>query len=214
MSARGAHDASATPSPAVGNKLRAAASFIPEALMGRGDIGSSPTRTCDDVLRDIRRRTATERVRMMDLFEDFDQLGHGEPRFSGGTGEITIKLWHMDFVVRQSTRCSSLTVFLSLPLRSRLYSKSRLRVSSRRGHHKIVGLMSYDDAAPKILLFVRMIPLVNQREFNRSVQVHTKVLLACQRILLKREANTLEVIYLLRQSVVLLKKVYHLRHSL
>lgn len=46
--------------------------------MGRGGVGANPIRSCDAVLRDVRRKTARERVRMMDLFADFDRLGHGE----------------------------------------------------------------------------------------------------------------------------------------
>ncbi|CAM9185097.1 unnamed protein product [Ectocarpus sp. 12 AP-2014] len=57
--------------------LRSAASLTPEALMGRGGVGFNPARDCDAILRDVRRRTARERVRMMDLFKDFDRLQHG-----------------------------------------------------------------------------------------------------------------------------------------
>ncbi|CAM9108925.1 unnamed protein product [Ectocarpus sp. 12 AP-2014] len=55
--------------------LRSAASLTSEALMGRG--GFNPARDCDAIIRDVRRRTARERVRMMDLFKDFDRLQHG-----------------------------------------------------------------------------------------------------------------------------------------
>lgn len=58
--------------------LRSAASMTSEALMGRGGIGHNPARDCDAVIRDVRRRTARERVRIVDLFKDFDRLQHGE----------------------------------------------------------------------------------------------------------------------------------------
>ncbi|CAM9396924.1 unnamed protein product, partial [Ectocarpus fasciculatus] len=57
--------------------LRSAASLTSEALMGRGGVGFNPARDCDAIIRDVRRRTARERVRMMDLFKDFDRLQHG-----------------------------------------------------------------------------------------------------------------------------------------
>ncbi|CBJ31039.1 conserved unknown protein [Ectocarpus siliculosus] len=57
--------------------LRSAASLTSEALMGRGGVGNNPARDCDAIIRDVRRRTARERVRMMDLFKDFDRLQHG-----------------------------------------------------------------------------------------------------------------------------------------
>lgn len=46
--------------------------------MGRGGVGFNPARDCDAVIRDVRRRTARERVRITDLFKDFDRLQHGE----------------------------------------------------------------------------------------------------------------------------------------
>lgn len=46
--------------------------------MGRGGVGHNPARDCDAVIRDVRRRTARERVRIVDLFKDFDRLQHGE----------------------------------------------------------------------------------------------------------------------------------------
>ena len=46
--------------------------------MGRKGVGCEPVRDCDAVIRDIRRRTVRERVRIMDLFQDFDRLQHGE----------------------------------------------------------------------------------------------------------------------------------------
>lgn len=46
--------------------------------MGRGGVGCNPARDCGAVLRDVRRRTARERVRILDLFQDFDRIGHGE----------------------------------------------------------------------------------------------------------------------------------------
>lgn len=49
--------------------------------MGRGGVGFNPARDCDAIIRDVRRRTARERVRMMDLFKDFDRLQHGERPF-------------------------------------------------------------------------------------------------------------------------------------
>ncbi|CAM9198963.1 unnamed protein product [Ectocarpus sp. 8 AP-2014] len=57
--------------------LRSAASLTSEALMGRGGVGNNPARDCDAIIRDVRRRTARERVRMVDLFQDFDRLQHG-----------------------------------------------------------------------------------------------------------------------------------------
>ncbi|CAN0405098.1 unnamed protein product [Ascophyllum nodosum] len=57
--------------------LRSAASLTSEALMGRKGVGCEPVRDCDAVIRDIRRRTVRERVRIMDLFQDFDRLQHG-----------------------------------------------------------------------------------------------------------------------------------------
>ncbi|CAM9155153.1 unnamed protein product [Ectocarpus sp. 4 AP-2014] len=57
--------------------LRSAASLTSEALMGRGGVGFNPARDCDAIIRDVRRRTARERVRMIDLFKDFDRLQHG-----------------------------------------------------------------------------------------------------------------------------------------
>lgn len=69
-----------TGSGTVDDVLKSAASKTPEALMGRRNVGSGCSRTCDALIADIRRRTARERVRMMDLFEDFDRLGHGEAR--------------------------------------------------------------------------------------------------------------------------------------
>ncbi|CAB1116756.1 unnamed protein product [Ectocarpus sp. CCAP 1310/34] len=57
--------------------LRSAASLTSEALMGRGGVGFNPARDCDAIIRDVRRTTARERVRMMDLFKDFDRLQHG-----------------------------------------------------------------------------------------------------------------------------------------
>lgn len=58
--------------------LRSAASLTSEALMGRAGVGCNPTRDCDAVIRDIKRMTMGERVRIMDLFQDFDHLQHGE----------------------------------------------------------------------------------------------------------------------------------------
>lgn len=58
--------------------LKSAASLTSDALMGRGGVGCSHARDCDAVLRDVRRRTAQERVRIVDLFKDFDRLQHGE----------------------------------------------------------------------------------------------------------------------------------------
>lgn len=49
--------------------------------MGRGGVGFNPARDCEAIIRDVRRRTARERVRMMDLFQDFDRLQHGERPF-------------------------------------------------------------------------------------------------------------------------------------
>lgn len=46
--------------------------------MGRGGVGFNPARDCDAVVRDVRRRTARERVRITDLFKDFDRHQHGE----------------------------------------------------------------------------------------------------------------------------------------
>lgn len=46
--------------------------------MGREGIGANPIRGYDAVLRDVRRKTAREGVRMLDLFKDFDRLGHGK----------------------------------------------------------------------------------------------------------------------------------------
>ncbi|CAM9943648.1 unnamed protein product [Scytosiphon promiscuus] len=60
-----------------GSVLRSAASLTSEALMGRGGVGCNPARDCDAVIRDVRRRTARERVRIVDLFKDFDRLQHG-----------------------------------------------------------------------------------------------------------------------------------------
>ncbi|CAM9626184.1 unnamed protein product, partial [Laminaria digitata] len=57
--------------------LKSAASLTSDALMGRGGVGCSQARDCDAVLRDVRRRTARERVRIIDLFKDFDRLQHG-----------------------------------------------------------------------------------------------------------------------------------------
>ncbi|CAM9953786.1 unnamed protein product [Pylaiella littoralis] len=57
--------------------LKSAASLTSEALMGRGGVGHNPARDCDAVIRDVRRRTARERVRIVDLFKDFDRLQHG-----------------------------------------------------------------------------------------------------------------------------------------
>lgn len=64
------------PQPMMG--LKSAASLTSDALMGRGGVGCSQARDCDAVLRDVRRRTARERVRIVDLFKDFDRLQHGE----------------------------------------------------------------------------------------------------------------------------------------
>lgn len=61
-----------------GAALKSAASHTSEALMGRGGVGGGPARSCDAVIRDVRGRTARERVRMLDLFKDFDRLGHGK----------------------------------------------------------------------------------------------------------------------------------------
>ena len=58
--------------------LKSAASLTSDALMGRGGVGCSQARDCDAVLRDVRRRTARERVRIIDLFKDFDRLQHGK----------------------------------------------------------------------------------------------------------------------------------------
>ena len=60
-----------------GGILRSAASLTSEALMGRGGVGFNPARDCDAVIRDVRRRTARERVRITDLFQDFDRHQHG-----------------------------------------------------------------------------------------------------------------------------------------
>eukprot|EP00903_Cladosiphon_okamuranus_P012495 g11700.t1 len=60
-----------------GGILRSAASLTSEALMGRGGVGFNPARDCDAVIRDVRRRTARERVRITDLFQDFDSHQHG-----------------------------------------------------------------------------------------------------------------------------------------
>lgn len=57
--------------------LRSAASLTSEVLMGRGGVGFNPARDCDAVIRDVRQRTAKERVRITDLFKDFDRLQHG-----------------------------------------------------------------------------------------------------------------------------------------
>eukprot|EP00752_Nemacystus_decipiens_P004962 g4515.t1 len=57
--------------------LRSAASLTSEALMGRGGVGFNPSRDCDAIIRDVRRRTARERVRITDLFQDFDRHQHG-----------------------------------------------------------------------------------------------------------------------------------------
>lgn len=64
--------------------LRSAASLTSEALMGRGGVGFNPARNCDAIIRDVRRRTARERVRIMDLFKDFDRHQHGRRGRGGG----------------------------------------------------------------------------------------------------------------------------------
>lgn len=74
--------------------LKSAASLTSDALMGRTGVGGDPVRSADAVLRDVRRRTARERVRMLDLFKDFDRLGHGESTGKGHGG--TCAAWVSD----------------------------------------------------------------------------------------------------------------------
>lgn len=76
--------------------LKSAASLTSDALMGRGGIGCNPARDCDAVIRDVRIRTARERVRMVDLFEDFDRLQHGRM--------LALKL-RTSFILMYTFRC-------------------------------------------------------------------------------------------------------------